>query len=346
MNSITGDVSETNQQTLEAVSKPVASTWSWTGLFHEWRLIGPVAAIWFVLWLALLIFSATSTYSVVREHALLTTCFLGIASTVLWCCLYGPISVRRVSAGLLLIVMASMFAAMLVSQLESSSLGNNQSPIMVVGVFFVSLLAFGPGWCLRRFLQWRICPFSELTFERDRRFRIQELFYWTGGIAVFLALFPMFDEILFSQAGGGLAFVAYFITLVILIPTLAAMTYFTLLSLLQVRYLVVAIPLLAAGVGLINGLINGLLVQVMDSSGSFAEIFWPTSLNFTLAGYAMLGIVCYLRNKGLYFKVGLVDHRAYASRSKQEYEHSLRRRIVGSSQQLEESQAVDIDAIS
>jgi len=297
----------------------------------ECRLVGPIAAVWFAVWLPVFVLSSRATrFSAVRECTLLTICCVGIASTVMWCCLYGSMSLRRVAAGLLLIVGTSTFAATLASQFQSNGVGN-RSPILIIGVFFVALLAFGPGWCMRRFLRWQICPFSELTFEHDHRFRIQELFYWTAGAALLLALFPMFDEVLFSQGGPseGISFVAYIVAMTILIPTVVTLVYFTLLSRLSIPYLVIAIPILAGSAGLANALLDVWLGSGSSVVQATREFVLPVTLSFALAGYLILGMVYYLRRKGLYFKVGLVDHRACARLAKQEHD-SLRRRISSS----------------
>lgn len=337
-----------------AKSVPIASESHGNAALREFRLVTPVVTVWFVIWLPLWVMQKSQSHSERLEYLMLTVCCVGIASTVLWCCLYGEFSLRRIGSGLLLLVSTTTAAMLMGKFLFNTQL--NQEAQLIVGFFFVGLLAFVPGWILRRFLRWRICRFSELSFSHDNMFQIADVLRWTAGAAVLLALLPMFVEVLFSDRGTGkVGFVIFFVSITIVVPSVATLCYFTLLSTVRSRYASLLIPFLAAGIAMFMAVafwcaaING----PVSFSEAVNEAFWQATTCFSLAGYFLLAVVSYLRMQGLHFKVGLVDHRSCARREKAKYEEYLQKKIrsyeasaVRSRLELEVMSRVNMDALA
>ena len=316
----------------------------------ELRLVWPILVGWFLLWLPTIVYEArTPAYWEVSEYSTITLSSLGIAMTVLWCCLHGTFSVRRVASGLLLIVSVSMFGVLLTAWLNPQE-SFAELAVTIIGVLFVGLVAFVPGWGLRKLLGWQIRPFNKLSFEQDYRFGIQQILAWTFAVAGFLALLPFFAETLFPGADLVMQIrtAVFFALFTVVMPTFVILGYFTMVSRLRTRYLIWLMPVLGVVVG---GFVSWMSFALLPNT-SPAEVlneFWRTTIYFSFAGYLLLAAVCYLRGQGLYFKVGISNHRRHASRAKQGYEELLRRRIrrseelrTRSSQQLETSLAFEL----
>lgn len=124
------------------------------------------------------------------------------------------------------------------------------------------------------------------------------------------------------------------------VPLLAMLSFLSLVSRFGPVLLSLAVPVLSV----VIALLVCLPIAIMDGIDSAVrQVFWPTQLWFAVSGFVLIGVITYLRRRGVIFAFG-TDRPGSRVRWKTTYAASLRGRIDRHKRELARLQT-ELDAL-
>jgi hypothetical protein len=193
---------------------------------------------------------------------------------------------------------------------------------MVYMPTFITLVGLIPIWAMRRFWGWRILHIEDTGHSFSRRFGIRDTMMWTA----FLAVVFTATRLVFSFVNDNAQFLATFIIAAVGIPALIAIVFLALVSRLNVYWMLAVVPVLALGSGLAFSIFA--LYSPNPSSSIIDQVFSPSLVWFSVAGFVLTIIVWDLRGRGLIFAFGIELNDTSLERLKSDYETNLRNRLL------------------
>jgi hypothetical protein len=250
---------------------------------------------------------------------IVTHCCVGMFMTIAWTCFYGTVSARRIAVALFLVAATGLLGVLL-TWAQTWNLHNGAS--IVYMPTFITLVGLIPMWAMRRFWGWRILHIEDTGHSFSRRFGIRDTMMWTA----FLAVVFTATRLAFGFANDNAQFLATFIIAAVGIPALIAIVFLALVSRLNVYWMLAVVPVLALGSGLAFWIFA--LNSPNPSSSIIDQVFWPSLIWFSVAGFLLTIIVWDLRGRGLIFAFGMELNDTSFERLKSDYETNLRNRLM------------------
>lgn len=289
------------------------------GPSKELRIVARVVAGWygvFVLALSLTnVMRAPNSY----EMFIVMHCCVGMFMTIAWTCFYGMVTVWRIAVALCLVAATGLLGVLLT---WGQNWNLRDGSAMVYMPTFIALVGLIPIWAMRRFWGWRILHIEDASHSFSRRFGIRDTMMWTAFLAIVFTATRFVLGIVIDDAQR----LASIIIATVAIPSIIAIVFLALVSRLSVYWMLAVVPVLALGSGL-SFSIFAIYSQGQPSS-IIDQVFLPSFVWFSAAGFLLTFIVWDLRGRGLIFAFGMEPNVASFERLKSDYETSLRKRLL------------------